>query len=44
MIENKLSLYSIHTSFDNLKMVLNFDLGKILNLQNQKKLIPKKIA
>ena len=44
MIENKLSLYSIHTSFDNLKNGLNFDLGKILNLQNQKKLIPKKIA
>jgi len=42
MIENKLSLYSIHTSFDNLKNGLNFDLGKILNLQNQKKLIPKK--
>ena len=44
MIENKLSLYSIHTSFDNLKNGLNFDLGKILNLQNQQKLIPKKIA
>ena len=42
IIENKLSLYSIHTSFDNLKNGLNFDLGKILNLQNQKKLIPKK--
>ena len=42
MIENKLSLYSIHTSFDNLKNGLNFELGKILKLQNQKKLIPKK--
>ena len=42
MIENKLSLYSIHTSFDNLKNGLNFELGKILNLKNQKKLIPKK--
>ena len=42
MIENKLSLYSIHTSFDNLKNGLNFDLGRILNLKNQKKLIPKK--
>ena len=42
MIENKLSLYSIHTSFDNLKNGLNFNLGKILNLKNQKKLIPKK--
>ena len=41
MIENKLSLYSIHTSFDNLKNGLNFELGKILNLKNQKKLIPK---
>ena len=42
MIENKLSLYSIHTSFDNLKNGLSFYLGKILNLKNQKKLIPKK--
>ena len=42
MIENKLSLYSIHTSFDNLKNGLNFYLGKIINLKNQKKLIPKK--
>ena len=42
MIENKLSLYSIHTCFDNLKKGLNFDLGNILNLKNQKKLIPKK--
>jgi len=42
IIENKLSLYSIHTSFDNLKNGLNFELGKILNLENQKILIPKK--
>ena len=42
MIENKISLYSIHTSFDNLKNGLSFYLGKILNLKNQKKLIPKK--
>ena len=42
LIENKLSLYSIHTSIDNLKNGLNFELGRILNLKNQKKLIPKK--
>ena len=42
IIENKISLYSIHTSFDNLKKGLNFNFGEILNLKNQKKLIPKK--
>ena len=42
MIENNLALYSIHTSFDNLKNGLNFNFGEILNLKNQKKLIPKK--
>ena len=42
IIENKLSLYSIHTSFDNLKNGLSFYLGRVLNLKNQKKLIPKK--
>ena len=42
MIENELSLYSIHTSYDNFKNGLSFCLGNILNLKNQKKLIPKK--
>jgi len=42
MIENKLSLYSIHTCFDNLKNGLSFCLGEILTLKNQKKLILKK--
>ncbi len=42
IIENKLSLYSIHTSFDNLKNGLSFYLGNIINLKNQKKIIPKK--
>ena len=42
IIENKLSLYSIHTSFDNLKKGLSFYLGDIINLKKQKKLIPKK--
>ena len=42
MIENKLSLYTIHTSFDNIKNGLNLMLGEILNLSNQRKLIPKK--
>ncbi len=42
MIENELSLYSIHTSFDNFKNGLSYYLGNILNLKNQKKLIPKK--